>query len=195
MSKKDTEDSRTRHTRERLQCAVLELLDMYPYDAMTVQQIADYAEVSRATFYLHYESKDALYLAAHVADTQRILGDPLSREELLDRTPPARMVEFYAVHWQRRDALRVVFFSKDARPILHHLEVHSAERLHRTLELAFSGSDSAVPLNLLADYLAGAQMRMMTRWLERRFEMSPTALTALLHRLQRAALCDALSIT
>jgi AcrR family transcriptional regulator len=195
MSKKDTEDPRTRHTRERLQGAVLELLETYTYDAMTVQQIADYAEVSRATFYLHYESKDALYLAAHMADIRRVLGDPLSREELLDRTPPARMVEFYKVHWQRRDTLRVVFFSKDARPILRHIEVHSAERLHRALELAFSGRDSEVPLNLLAEYLAGAQMRMMTGWLERRFEMSPPALTALLHRLQRAALCDALRIT
>ena len=51
-----------------------------------------------------------------------------------------------------------------------------------------------MPLDLLAEYLAGAQMRMMTRWLERRLEISPLTLAQVLQRLQRAALREALGI-
>jgi AcrR family transcriptional regulator len=194
MSTKSTEDRRSSRTREHLQQALFELLETHAYDAITIQQIADGADVSRATFYLHFESKDALYLTGHMAHVRQILGDPLSREELLDTEPPQRVVDFYNAHWERRDALRVVFFSKDARYILQDIEAHSAERLHETLARCFPEADSDVPLDLLAEYLAGAQMRMMTRWLERRLEISPPTLAQVLQRLQRAALREALGI-
>jgi hypothetical protein len=104
------------------------------------------------------------------------------------------VVDFYNAHWERRDVLRVVFFSKDARYILQDIEAHSAERLHETLTRCFPEVDSNVPLELLAEYLAGAQMRMMTRWLERRLEISPLTLAQVLQRLQRAALREALGL-
>jgi hypothetical protein len=144
----------------------------------------------------HLQSKDALYLTGHMAHVRQILGDPLTREELLDIEPPQRVVDFYNAnaHWERRDVLRVVFFGKDARYILQDIEAHSAERLHETLARCFPEADSDVPLELLAEYLAGAQMRMMTRWLERRLEISPPTLAQVLQRLQRAALREALGI-
>jgi hypothetical protein len=104
------------------------------------------------------------------------------------------VVDFYNAHWERRDVLRVVFFSKDARYILQDIEAHSAERLHETLARCFPEADSEMPLDLLAEYLAGAQMRMMTRWLERRLEISPPTLAQVLQRLQRATLREALGI-
>jgi AcrR family transcriptional regulator len=194
MSTKSTGDRRSNRTREHLQQALFELLETHAYDAITIQQIADCADVSRATFYLHFESKDALYLTGHTAHVHQILGDPLSREELLDTEPPQRVVDFYTAHWERRDVLRVIFFSKDSRYILQDIEAHSAERLHVTLARCFPEANSDVPLDLLAEYLAGAQMRMMTRWLERRLEISPPTLAQVLQRLQRAALREALGI-
>jgi DNA-binding transcriptional regulator YbjK len=89
MSTKSTEDRRSNRTREHLQQALFELLETHAYDAITIQQIADCADVSRATFYLHFESKDALYLTGHMVHVHQILGDPLSREELLDTEPPS----------------------------------------------------------------------------------------------------------
>ncbi len=195
MSKKGTEDRRARRTRERLQHAMFELLETQSYDAITIQQIADHADVSRAAFYLHYESKDDLYLAGHSANIQQIVGEPLSREELLDVTPPPRIVAFYEAHWQRRDVLRIIFFSKDARHILQHIEANNAGYLYENLVRCFPSAASNIPLNILAEYLAGAQMRMMTRWLERQIDLSPAALAQVVHQLQRAALREALNLT
>lgn len=40
--------------------ALLRLIDQMGYDAITIQQLADAADVARSTFYAHYASKDDL---------------------------------------------------------------------------------------------------------------------------------------
>lgn len=53
-------DPRVKRTRRLLQDAVLSLVHEKPMDAITVQDIAARAEVNRATFYAHFEDKNAL---------------------------------------------------------------------------------------------------------------------------------------
>lgn len=56
-------DRRVRRTRRLLKEALLELLAERDYDAITVQEIADRADVGRSTFYAHFESKEDLLFA------------------------------------------------------------------------------------------------------------------------------------
>ncbi|MFN8375405.1 MAG: helix-turn-helix domain-containing protein [Anaerolineae bacterium] len=60
------EDRRVDRTRALLQQALMELIREKGYDAVTIQDITDRANVGRATFYLHYPSKDALFLSSHL---------------------------------------------------------------------------------------------------------------------------------
>src|SRR5215204_5182741 len=54
-------DRRVRRTRRRLRDALIELILEKGYDNITIQEITDRADLSRATFYLHYEGgKDEL---------------------------------------------------------------------------------------------------------------------------------------
>lgn len=53
-------DPRVKRTRLLLQQAMLELLEEKSFESVTVQEIAARAEVNRATFYAHYEDKNAL---------------------------------------------------------------------------------------------------------------------------------------
>lgn len=53
-------DPRVRRTRELLREAVEALLKAQPFDAISVQQIAERAGVNRATFYAHYLDREAL---------------------------------------------------------------------------------------------------------------------------------------
>src|SRR6516165_1579746 len=53
-------DRRARRTRALLQQAHLELILKKGYDATTIQDICDAADVGRSTFYAHYRSKDDL---------------------------------------------------------------------------------------------------------------------------------------
>ncbi|MEP7292336.1 MAG: TetR family transcriptional regulator [Chloroflexota bacterium] len=53
-------DPRVKRTRQLLQRALIELLQEKPFESVTVQEIAARAEVNRATFYAHFEDKNAL---------------------------------------------------------------------------------------------------------------------------------------
>lgn len=57
------EDRRVRRTKERLRNGLLQLLLEKPYKDISVQNILDVADVSRAAFYAHYRDKDELMLA------------------------------------------------------------------------------------------------------------------------------------
>ena len=53
-------DRRIAKTRKAIYTAFLELLNSKGYQATTVQDIIDRADVGRSTFYSHYESKELL---------------------------------------------------------------------------------------------------------------------------------------
>ena len=51
-------DRRVRRTRRQMRDALLALVMEHGYESVTIQQITDKADLSRATFYLHYKEKD-----------------------------------------------------------------------------------------------------------------------------------------
>ncbi len=63
MSMNGSSDRRVRRTQRSLQGALSQLMEEKPYQKIRVNEIAQRAEVSRPTFYLHYETKDDLLLS------------------------------------------------------------------------------------------------------------------------------------
>src|SRR5690349_1471235 len=62
-------DRRSQRTQQLLSTALVELMQQKRYDAITVQDIIDHANVGRSTFYAHYLDKDDLL----VSDFTRVL--------------------------------------------------------------------------------------------------------------------------
>ena len=60
MSVERRVDPRVKRTRQLLEWSFLELLEEKAYQAITVRDITDRATVNRATFYAHFEGKQAL---------------------------------------------------------------------------------------------------------------------------------------
>lgn len=53
-------DRRTRYTQSAIKDALLELLEESPYEKITVASLCRRAEITRATFYLHYDGLDMI---------------------------------------------------------------------------------------------------------------------------------------
>ena len=70
-------DRRAQRTRELLQKALIELIAERGYDAITIQDIVDCANVGRTTFYQHYNSKDNLFVSCHEAIVGELHIGPL----------------------------------------------------------------------------------------------------------------------
>ena len=73
-------DRRITKTRNAIYSAFLRLLNQKDYEAITVQEIIDLADVGRSTFYSHYESKELLldelcrYLFHHLFEREEHLS-------------------------------------------------------------------------------------------------------------------------
>jgi AcrR family transcriptional regulator len=64
-------DRRIQKTLQHLQTALVELIDEKEYDAITIKDILDRANVGRSTFYAHFENKDQLLRSVLVMLNER----------------------------------------------------------------------------------------------------------------------------
>ncbi|WP_406691602.1 TetR/AcrR family transcriptional regulator [Saccharopolyspora sp. ID03-671] len=137
-SRRDTprrEDRRTRRTRTALQTALVDLALERGYAPLTVEEIAERADVGRATFYTHYSDKDELFDAV----VRTLLG------ELAERTQPAldtaegfngRPVRALFEHAEERsEVYRLILRGDGDGRALHAL----TEALSRSVRAEFSG--------------------------------------------------------
>jgi AcrR family transcriptional regulator len=190
-------DRRVERTRELLQKALMELIAEHDYDSITIQEIVDRAKLGRTTFYLHYNSKDELFMSCHEAIISEFhlgLLHPLTREELLSPQIPAQMTSAYRHLEEGRALSYPIFQGKDNQLILRQIRDRSAREIEANLRAIFVEADSAIPFGMLANYLVGAQIALMQWWLEKRRPYSAESLARTFHRLQRAAICNALGI-
>jgi AcrR family transcriptional regulator len=190
-------DRRVGRTRELLQKVLIELIAERGYDAITIQDIVDRANIGRTTFYLHYSSKDELFMSCHEAIVSQFhigLLHPLSREELLSTEIPQEMTSAYRHLEEGRALLYPIFEGKDSQLILRQIRDRSAREIEANLRTIFAEANSTIPLDMLANYLAGAQIALMQWWLEKRRSHTPENLTLTLYHLQRAAIRDAFGL-
>lgn len=189
-------DRRVRRTRELLQKTLIELVGERGYDAITIQDIVDRANVGRTTFYLHYRRKDELFMACHKAVVSEFhLLHPRAREELLSPEVSSGMVSAYRHLLDVRALLYPIFQGKDASLMLRRIRDQSAKEIEVSLCAAFAEAASTIPLDLLANYLAGAQIALVQWWLDKRQPHTPESLAQTFHRLQRAAIRDAFGLS
>jgi AcrR family transcriptional regulator len=184
-------DRRTQRTRKLLEKALIELIGECRYDAITVQDIVNRANVGRTTFYLHFNCKDDLFVSCHEAMCHQFhfgTSHPLSREELLSPNVPPGIVSAYRHLEDVRLPLNRVFQGTDGLLLLRRMRDLRAHIIEVSLRTAFAESDSNFPLKLLADYLAGAHIGLLQQWLEKQQPYTPEHLAQASHQLQRAAI-------
>lgn len=188
-------DRRILRTREMLQKALIELISEHQYSTITVQDIVNRANVGRTTFYLHYNNKDELFMSCHKAIINGFhFLHSLSSEELLTVDTPSGMIAACQHLQEMKAVLNPIFHNQGGLSIVRQIRDHSAQQIETSLQAAFTDTKSTIPLNLLATYLAGAQIALVQWWLERRQPNTPEELAQTFHRLQRAAIRDAFGL-
>jgi len=192
-------DRRVKRTQELLQKALLDLIDERGYDALTIQEIVDRANVARTTFYVHYGSKDDLFMSCHESiisefKSTQLFPHPLSAEELLSPETPSRLISAYQHLNEARPRLNPIFQGKDGALLLRRIRDQSAQEIEANRRVAFAESEAGISLELLATYLAGAQIALVQWWLEKRQPYTAEKLAHTFHRLQRAAIRDAFGL-
>jgi AcrR family transcriptional regulator len=161
-----------RRTRKALHEALLSLMIEKGYEAVTVADIIERADVGRSTFYTHYTDKDAL-LRDGFADLRALIeqpdpAQPRGARPLLGFSLPM----FRHVHEQRR--LARALLGQPRTPVLRQLEKLLTGIVEAELSKLRKGKrEHAVPHEALVRYVVGAHLSLLEWWLTAHPAMEP----------------------
>jgi AcrR family transcriptional regulator len=169
-------DRRVQRTRQLLQDALIAMMVEKGYEATTVQDIIDKANVGRATFYAHFADKETL-LASRLEDLRAIL---------LERQRQAPGLGY---------SLAMLEHARDHLPVYASIVGRESggfvvQRIHGTIAdlaaldlkaLGFKGAPEQ--RSLAAQYIAGAFMAVLTWWLDQGAKVPPQEVDDIFRRL------------
>lgn len=176
-------DRRAIRTRRSLSEALIALLRVKRWDAITVQQVIDRANVGRSTFYAHYRDKDDL-LRSTFAEFLGGIGTHIRWENLgTGRVVPVLELfthlqdefhHFYRalVRSQKTDLLLKIGPGQMASGIEVSLTSWLADK-----------AQPLVPIPVLSNYLASGILSMLKWWLDQNMPYSPKRMDQIFHEL------------
>lgn len=190
-------DRRVRRTRVRLRDALIKLILEKGYDNVIIQEITDTADLSRATFYLHYKDKDEL-LASSLEEMFDELMDSVKdlmlrrKLELVDGDAPSlpafKHVEEYA------DLYKSLLGEKGVSSVINRILDYIARIGEQQYRLIIGDEDEAslpVPIEVAARHLAGAMFSMVSWWLANDMPYTPEEMAQHFHRLTAPSIMSA----
>ena len=179
-------DRRVVRTRAMLQQALLSLILEKGYDAVTVEDICDAANVGRSTFYAHYASKDDLKRS----------GLEALRSQLIDRqrnafaTPGStadRSLSFSLPMFEHArdhiDLYRALVGGRGGTVALGSIREMLSELVRAELADFEKQSAEVVPREIVVAYVVGAYMAVLTWWLDAGAKLPPQEVDAMFRRL------------
>ncbi len=181
------EDRRVKRTRQLLQDALISLILEKGYEAITIQNIIDRANVGRSTFYAHFQDKDDLLLNGvyelgddlHEHIVEEIAGgkqagdlNTLSCRPLFDHAAANHRLYKAMVGGKGID---VVWDAGES-----YLRIYLQEQLKLLLN---GNKDPLVPMPVTLTYLTGALFSLLRWWLENDMPYPPEQIDEMFQQL------------
>ncbi len=182
-------DRRVLRTRKVLYAALLELMMKRDYNDITVSDIADCADVGRATFYLHYKDKDDL-LASNlegmfVEIAERIR--PLLHQAIMGGQPLPSIIIFNEVD-QNAPLYQMILSGQGGSVVWHRLYQTVIDLYEEVIQALIVGGDSPIEVGLLAHYAAGSLLSSIKWWLDNDRERSSEYMAAVWQQMIRPSI-------
>jgi AcrR family transcriptional regulator len=167
-------DRRVRRTHKLLGDALIALALEKEYEAITIQDITDRADIGYRTFFRHYPDKDELLkdVLSTIRDEMRELMAPPSIESFTD--PDAQAADFLegAIlfrHVQANsDLYRVLLFSN--RGLVQPLKDFAIQEFKTNFGPLL---DTDIPFEIIANHIISATITLLRWWLENDMCHSP----------------------
>jgi AcrR family transcriptional regulator len=176
------EDRRTQRTQQALMDALLDLLKVKHYDAISVKDIIERANVGRSTFYSHYQTKDDLLQSGfeRVLDMllDQVVFDETEPNLTLDTSPLFRHAQGHAKLFQT-----LAWGSGFELITMQSQASLSAKILQYLTPCVAIVGQPAVPLSVLSYSLAGSILLLLKWWLENDMPIPPETMDDIFQQL------------
>lgn len=162
------QDRRIEKTQSLLRQALVSLIREKPYDAISVKEILDRANVGRSTFYMHFQDKDELLVSGihhMLRSVQAAAPASANRQDAVLRFS-LPIFEYVQQHRQSGDA----GVEASGRAVLHGrlqkvLAEMVADELGRGVQ-ARAKTSGRMPPDLLAQFVAATFILVLNWWVE-----------------------------
>ena len=186
---KDVGDRRVRRTRRLLAEALISLVLEKGYEEVTIRDITGLADVGYATFFRHYESKDALLgdvLEVVLADLLRLLK-PRQAD-----APDAIGEALFRYVGENAEVCRVLLGDGASTALVRRMvEIGTRDALHQNAPLGVVN----VPAEIAAHHLVVSSIALIRWWLEHGMPYSPERMGEIYHELiERPTLAAAFDV-
>jgi AcrR family transcriptional regulator len=185
-------DRRARRTRRQLKEALFALILEKGYDAVKIEDITERADLGRTTFYLHYHDKEELLLESIESIAEDLFArmpTPLIKaEENNDGgfVEDAILITFQHAN-ENAQLYRVILRGEGASLVsgrLHRIISQIAgELLQKRVETGLLPASPHIPVDVFANYFAGALLALITWWLESGSTYPPEEMAAMFRKL------------
>ncbi|MCC6605931.1 MAG: TetR/AcrR family transcriptional regulator [Anaerolineae bacterium] len=159
-------DRRKKRSRNMLGQALLELVREKKFEQITIQDITDRADLNRATFYLHYSSKEEL-----LADSLEAYFDELVQQisaktmnKPLWENPEADELVFVHVA-EHADLYRVLLGENGLGYVINRVIDYIAQYSELQLRMGLATAVPQAPVEIMARHVAGSLYAIITWWL------------------------------
>ncbi len=176
-------DRRSQRTQRMLHEALMSLMQEKRYDDITVQDILDRADIGRSTFYAHYRDKEDLMTSGlmHLMEIfSQMVAEPSTQGQ--QRLLPAR--ELFEHVQENQNLFRGMVHGRGLELFFEKGQEFWIQKLTTDLQARLPiGQQPAVPVPVLAQFVAGTFVTMLRWWLDNKMPYSPEEMDEMLHRL------------
>ena len=175
-------DRRQRKTREAIFNALITLLSKKDFAQITVSEIIDLADIGRATFYSHFETKDFLMkelceeLFCHIFDVANTL--PSEHKHIFDCNAPNSVFLHLFQHLQKNDnKILELLSSQNNELFLRYFKIN-LQRLAASQLQSFDGRKSpGLPNDFWINHIASTFAETLRWWIDNGMKESPETIT------------------
>lgn len=188
------EDRRVQRTQRLLREALLALIQEKGFEALSVQEIIDRANVGRATFYAHFDNKEDLLVSGFDelrASLRERQDYALSHASKADERVFAFSHEMIAHVNEYREVFRAMVGKHSGAMVerlLHKLLVDLVRDDVRAM--VPQGWASSIPAEAFVQFIAGALFGLLMWWLDGKARLSVEDLNAFFRRLAAPAMTE-----
>ena len=186
-----TIDRRVQRTQELLKTALMSLIQEKGFEALSVQDIIDRANVGRATFYAHFDNKEDL-LRSGIEGLRQSLRE--CQRQALSQTPRTeeRMFAFSREMFthanEHRDVFRAMLGKRSGSVIQQLFHRMLIDLVREEVKALSPKGDSSTPTETITQYIAGGLFGVVIWWVDGRMRLSVEDVDALFRRLTIPAL-------
>ena len=197
MSNEKKTDRRIQRTRQSLRAALMELIEEKNYDALSIEEITERANVGRTTFYLHYKDKEDLLMeefSTILYERAMVLSEipfsvwlPFSEEDL-EKNRSLQPLFLVFEHIQNNSKLYYLLLqSSNSSKIIERIRKVTTDSIVRFVE-AKKETDpipllSEVPIEFFAAFFSGALISVVSWWIREDMRHTPEEVTNMFRSL------------